>query len=133
MSKKHLYFYRSSDLRHGFRKGRSCLTHYNRYVSVSSSIDSGNCIDTIYLDFEKAFDKAPHQRLLYKLQCHGIIGSLLQWIAAWLKGRKQKVHIALLLEPNHSGLTLLAESPKSQCLGHCSFSYSSTTWEYSRH
>ena len=32
--------------------------------------------------------------ILYKLQSHGITGSLLQWIAAWLIGRKQRVHIA---------------------------------------
>jgi len=112
---------------HGFRKGRSCLTNLLTFLdSVSSSIDSGNCIDTIYLDFAKAFDKVPHQSLLYKLQSRGITGSLLQWIAAWLIGRKQRVHIARA-ESQWTDVT--SGVPKGQCLGHCCFSYSSTTWE----
>ena len=83
------------DSQHGFHKGRSCLTNLLTFLdSVSSSIDSGNCIDTIYPNFAKAFDKVPHQRLLHKLQSYGITGSLLQWIAAWLIGKKQRVHIA---------------------------------------
>ena len=29
-------------------------------------------VDVVYLDFQKAFDKVPHQRLLLKLKAHGI-------------------------------------------------------------
>ena len=29
-------------------------------------------MDVVYLDFQKAFDKVPHQRLLLKLKAHGI-------------------------------------------------------------
>ena len=29
-------------------------------------------MDVVYLDFQKAFDKVPHQRLLLKLKDHGI-------------------------------------------------------------
>ena len=29
-------------------------------------------MDIIYLDFQKAFDKVPHQRLLLKIKAHGI-------------------------------------------------------------
>ena len=29
--------------------------------------DQGDSVDTIYLDFSKAFDKAPHKRLIKKI------------------------------------------------------------------
>jgi len=58
------------ETQHGFRKGRSCLT--NNILSfldkVTSFIDSGSSIDVVFLDFAKAFDKVPHQRLLSKLK-----------------------------------------------------------------
>ena len=43
------------------------------------------------LDFSKAFDTVPHQRLLGKLSFYGIKGPLLNWIAAFLKDRHQRV------------------------------------------
>jgi hypothetical protein len=45
----------------------------------------------VYLDFAKAFDTVPHERLKKKLKAHGIGGGLFKWIAAWLTGRKQRV------------------------------------------
>ena len=58
---------------------------------VSEGVDAGKVIDVIYLDFAKAFDKVPHQRLLYKLEKYGVGGKLLQWIKMWLTGRSQRV------------------------------------------
>jgi hypothetical protein len=49
--------------------------------------------DTIYLDFQKAFDTVPHQRLINKLQSYGICGKILGWIKDFLANRKQKVVI----------------------------------------
>ena len=48
-------------------------------------------MDIVYLDFQKAFDKVPHVRLISKLNAHGINGNVSKWIAAWLSGRKQRV------------------------------------------
>ncbi|CAM5165820.1 unnamed protein product [Natator depressus] len=53
----------------------------------------GNPVNIVYLDFQKAFDKVPHQRLLLKLSCCGIRGKILSWIENWLKDREQKVGI----------------------------------------
>ncbi|CAM4619647.1 unnamed protein product [Caretta caretta] len=47
----------------------------------------------MYLDFQKAFDKVSHQRLLRKLSCHGIRGKILSWIENWLKDREQRIGI----------------------------------------
>ena len=47
---------------------------------LAKSLDSGSQVDAVLLDFSKAFDKVPHQRLLYKLQYYGIRGNTLnQW------------------------------------------------------
>ena len=45
------------------------------------------------LDFSKAFDKVPHQRLLHKLEFYGITGDTLSWLAAFLSDRSQQVTI----------------------------------------
>jgi len=60
---------------------------------VTGYLDSGVPVDTVFLDFAKAFDKVPHHRLALKLEAHGISGKLLQWIVAWLSNRKQRVCI----------------------------------------
>ena len=37
-------------------------------------------MDVVYLDFQKAFDKVPHQRLLLKLKAHGMDNAVINWI-----------------------------------------------------
>ena len=44
-----------------------------------------------YLNFNKAFDKVPHKRLVLQLKAHGIKGEVLNWIEQWLFGREQRV------------------------------------------
>ena len=58
---------------------------------VSNYLDSGFLVDVIYLDFQTAFDKVPHRRLILKLCAHGIGGNILQKIENWLSDRKQRV------------------------------------------
>jgi len=79
---------------HGFRKGRSCLSNLLSILDkVTGSVDSGNSIDVIFLDFAKAFDKVPHKRLTMKLESHGISGKVLQWASEWLRRRMKRVCI----------------------------------------
>ncbi len=47
--------------------------------------------DIIILDFLKAFDAPPHDKLLYKLRCYGITGDMSDWIFVFLKQKGQKV------------------------------------------
>ena len=56
-------------------------------------MQKGNPVDVIYVDFKKAFDKVPHERLVMKLKAYGITSKLLNWIHSFLKGRKQRVTI----------------------------------------
>ena len=48
-------------------------------------------MDIIFLDFAKAFDKVPKERLLAKLAEHGIGGQVLPWVRSWLTARSQRV------------------------------------------
>ena len=48
-------------------------------------------VDVTLLDFTKAFDSVPHQRLLAKLKGYGIGGNLLNWLTHLIVGRKQRV------------------------------------------
>ena len=50
-------------------------------------------MDVVFLDFAKAFDKVPHQRLLLKVASLGIGGKLFDWISNWLLNRTQRVCI----------------------------------------
>ena len=56
-------------------------------------MDYGSPVDVIYLDFQKAFDKVPHQRLILKLKSHGMGNSIINWIEQWLTDRRQRVVI----------------------------------------
>ena len=50
-------------------------------------------MDAVFLDFAKAFDKVLHAHLLYKLECYGIRGQILNWLKDFLSSRKQRVLI----------------------------------------
>jgi hypothetical protein len=77
---------------HSIMRGRSCTSNLLVFLEkITAEIDKGGAMDVIYLDFSKAFDTVPHERLKKKLQVHGISGNLLKWIAAWLMDRKQRV------------------------------------------
>ena len=54
-------------------------------------MDEGSPVYVIYLDFQKTFEKVPHQRLILKLKSHGMGNSIINWIEQWLTDRKQTV------------------------------------------
>jgi len=81
-----------SDRQHGFISGRSCLTNLLEvFEDWTKSLDEGYGIDVIYLDYKKAFDTVPHQRLIQKLQLFGFGGDVLRWIESFLIGRTMRV------------------------------------------
>ena len=60
---------------HGFRKGHSCETQLICTIQdVAADLDKKKQTDMIIIDFTKAFDKVPHNRLLMKLNRYGIRG-----------------------------------------------------------
>ena len=104
-----------SNKQHGFRKGRSCLTHLLKHVDdIIQSLLNGNDHDVIYLDFAKAFDKVDHEILIHKLRQCGVQGKILTWIEQFLTNRKQFVTI----DGFHSTLALvLSGVPQGSVLG----------------
>ena len=79
------------DNQDGFRKKRFCETYLVITVQeIASRLSKGDQVDVILLDFEKAFDKVAHSRLLYKLEYYGVRGMVLNWIKAFLSNRKQQ-------------------------------------------
>ena len=77
---------------HGFLKARSCLTNLLCFLEeITKWVDEGSPVDVIYLDFQKAFDKVPQQRLILKLKSHGMGNSIINWIEQWLSDRRQRV------------------------------------------
>ena len=82
------------DSQHRFVKGHSCATNLILFMDkLTKIVDDNKMADVIYLDFSKAFDNVPRQRLLLKLKRKGIGGLVLTWIEAWLTGRTQAVRV----------------------------------------
>ena len=83
-----------TDAQHGFRKKRSCETQLLLTVDdLASELDKAGQVDTILLDFSKAFDVVPHQRLVMKLHYYGIRGKTLCWVQSFLANRTQRVAV----------------------------------------
>ena len=79
---------------HGFTSGKSCLSNLLEFFEeVTKTLDRGEAVDLVYLDFAKAFDTISHCRLFKKLEAHGLGGNVLNWIKGWLSNRRQKVCI----------------------------------------
>ena len=74
---------------HGFRSIRSCNTQLLEVINEwSLIIEQGDPSDTLYMDFQKAFDSVHHERLLSKLQSYGVLGKVLKWAKAFMTGRQ---------------------------------------------
>ena len=87
--KRNLLF---SNKQYGFITGRSTtLQLLNVLDKWTEILDSGGQVDAIYIDFMKAFDQVPHQRLMAKIQSYGFADPLLGWIEQFLTRRPQRV------------------------------------------
>ena len=83
-----------TDHQHGFRAKRSTETELIQTVhDISKSLDEKKSVDMAILDFTKAFDKVPHERLIHKLKYYGITGPISSWIESFLAERTQQVVI----------------------------------------
>ncbi|KAF2343749.1 Reverse transcriptase domain, partial [Trinorchestia longiramus] len=69
------------------------LQYITSSIDKDQSLDRTKAVDLVYLDFQKAFDKVPHERLVAKVEAHGIRGNYSRWIRNWLTGRTQRVVI----------------------------------------
>ena len=83
-----------SSCQYGFRKNCSASHLLVQVIhDWAKALDSRKSSHCLFLDFAKAFDSVPHQRLLLKLECLGICGNLLHWFRSYLIDRYQRVVI----------------------------------------
>ena len=73
---------------HGFRPGFSCETQLVSAIhDWAQTLEDRGQTDLALLDFSKAFDRVPHERLMLKL----LDGKTARWIKAFLSKRMQSV------------------------------------------
>jgi len=73
---------------HGFRPGFSCESQVIAVCQDNAdSLDNGDKIDAIIIDFSKAFDLVPHGLLLTKIANSGVDSRVVVWIKEFLLGR----------------------------------------------
>ena len=81
-----------TSLNNGFRSGYSCETQLAVTIhDMLQSFDKTKQLNIAILDFSKAFDTVPHDRLLHKLNNYDIRGPLHAWLTTFLTKRKMCV------------------------------------------
>ena len=104
-----------SEFQYGFRSRRSCASQLLVVLEQFSKwLDDGLSFDVIYLDFSKAFDSVPHERLLQKLLSYGVIGNVHNWIRSFLSERTQVVKVG---KERSSEQAVLSGIPQGSILG----------------
>ena len=79
---------------HGFQADKTCETQLIMTINnFANCLNENSQIDCIFLDFSKAFNRVPHNRLCEKLSYYGISDPLLLWIKHYLFNRDQRVII----------------------------------------
>ncbi len=88
MKDNNLFTYRQ----YGFLQGRSISLQLLEVMDKwTDALDAGLSIDTIYMDYQKAFDTVPHKRLISKLKSYGFNQQITNWVKSFLTSRIQQV------------------------------------------
>ena len=82
-------------------------------------MDNKTQTDVIIMDFSKACDTVPHNRLLLKCSQYRVDGKINDWLSVFLKDREQRVVVG---GDFSDGQMWCQESRKGRSLAHCYFS-----------
>ena len=95
---KLVFYFESNNIlnqnQHGFRKNFSCMTQLIQHVDTILNHlinDSTEEVDSVYIDYSKAFDKIDHKILIRKLEIYQLSEPYIKWIRNFLSDRKQYV------------------------------------------
>ena len=87
-----------NESQHGFISKRSRLTNLLQFIeTVTDYVDQGYPVDVIFLDFQKAFDKVPHERLLLKVKAMDVGSLVAKWIESWLRNKELLLMLNVLV------------------------------------
>ena len=79
---------------HGFVKDRSTITNLLLYSDyISKALEQSHQVNSIYLDFSKAFNTVHHHKFLRKLWEIGIHSNVFLWLKSYLLERSQLVRL----------------------------------------
>ena len=79
---------------HGFRPGNSYESQLIAVCrDISDSLVEAARLDAIIIDFSKAFDLVPHDRLLKKIAASGVDSRVVVWIRKFLIHRSERVTV----------------------------------------
>ena len=76
----------------GFRQKHSCNTALVKLIDQwMASIDKGDIVGTLFIDFRKAFDMVDHSLLIKKLEYYKLSSTSLNWFRSYLNTRLQTI------------------------------------------
>ena len=79
---------------HGFTPGYSCGSQIITVCQdISDSLDEAARLDAIIIDFSKAFELVPHDRLLKKIAASNLDSKVVVWIREFFIGRSHRVRV----------------------------------------
>jgi len=79
---------------HGFRPGYSSESQVVTVCQdIVDSLEDGVKTDAIIIDFSKAFNLVPHDRLLMKITATGVYLRVVVWVKEFLLGHSQRVRV----------------------------------------
>ena len=79
---------------HGFRPGYSCESQVDMVCQdITDSLDKGVRTDAIIIDFLKAFDLVPHDRLLTKITATIVDLRVVVWVKEFFLGCPQRIRV----------------------------------------